>query len=383
MVRERVLPFVLAGLVGLAALAPLADASAQSWVAPEAERTISAPSRPAIAAWGLAFNPVSGEFAVGDYISNQVRRYSRDGQHLGEFSNPRGNTQGVASALGVDVRDGSVYLSVVGDGKTSRSVRKYNAAGEFLFDFNLSGSVTWLTVDKDGYVWAPRGFGGTAIAKWRVDNATRTATKVLEFGSGGSGPGQLKYLTGIAVDAAGNSYVADPGNGTGPRVRRRRPVALRPRRRTACSPGTSAAWSSTTPPQRLYVANSHAGTIEAFDLDGNHLNTFAGPGAGDGQFIDGARQLTLTPDGHVWAADYGSRRVLEFAPDGTYLSKFPGRPDARRRRRTDQPPRDRLGPGGRQRPDRRLLEPAHPAVRARRRAAARVRPARHLTRPRA
>jgi DNA-binding beta-propeller fold protein YncE len=77
---------------------------------------------------------------------------------------------------------------------------------------------------------------------------------------------------------------------------------------------------------RVYVANSQAGTIEVFDTSGAHLSTFASLGTGPGQFRDGARQLTLTPDGHLWGADYANRRVEEFTGDGAFVGAFPDPP---------------------------------------------------------
>ena len=295
------------------------------WEPPTIERIIGGPSRPGIAAWGLAYNPVSGELVVGDYVSNQVRRYSTDGDWLGDFTNPRGSVGGVGSALAVDPRDGAVYLAVTGDGKASRDVRKYDANSTFLYDFDLPGSITWLTVDDDGYLWAPEAFGGARIQKWSVSDDTRTATSVLSMGQGGTGPGQLGRLNGIDVDGAGNAYIVDAGNGTvhvfGPDGAWRFDMGDKD-----LFPGDMRGIAVDDGADRVYVANSQAGTIEVFDTEGGHLSTFASLGTGPGQFRDGARQLAITPDGHLWAADYASRRVQEFSAEGTFLLDFPRPP---------------------------------------------------------
>ena len=68
------------------------------------------PGRPGVAAWGLAYNNVSGETVVGDYVSSQVRRYSLSRVHLSDFVNPKGSTEGVASAVAVRPRNGATYL---------------------------------------------------------------------------------------------------------------------------------------------------------------------------------------------------------------------------------------------------------------------------------
>ncbi len=315
--------FASAALVAASLVSGLSAAgAAEPWSAPRIERIIGGPSRPGIAAWGLAFNPVSGEMIVGDYISNQVRRYTLDGSWLGDFSNPNGNVGGVGSALAVDPQDGSTYLAVTGDGKTSKDVRKYDANGTFLYDFDLPGSITWLTVDDQGYLWAPEAFGGTRIQKWRVSDSTKTATSVLSMGQAGSGPGQLGRLNGIDVDDAGNAYVVDAGNDTvhvfGPSGNWRFDMGD-----PGLFPGDIRGIVVDDAADRVYVANSQAGTIEVFDTAGAHLSTFGSLGTGPGQFRDGARQLTLTPGGHLWAADYADRRVEEFTGEGTFLGAFP------------------------------------------------------------
>jgi tripartite motif-containing protein 71 len=156
-------------------------------------------------------------------------------------------------------------------------------------------------------------------------DATRTATSVLSMGQAGSGPGQLGRLNGIDVDAAGNAYVVDAGNDTvhvfGPTGSWRFDVGDR-----ALFPGDLRGIAVDDGTDRVYVANSQAGTIEVFDTSGTHLTTFGSLGTGPGQFRDGARQLTLTPDGHLWAADYADRRVEEFAADGAFLGAFPDPP---------------------------------------------------------
>src|SRR5688572_26338464 len=88
-------------LAVLPAIAVAVPASAATWSPPNFHRMISAPSRPGIAAWGLAYNPVSNEFIVGDYVSNQIRRFSREGHYLGDFINPGDNTGSIVSAVAV------------------------------------------------------------------------------------------------------------------------------------------------------------------------------------------------------------------------------------------------------------------------------------------
>lgn len=307
----------------LAAGSPAASQTAGSWQPPHSERIISGSSRPGVGAWGVAYNPVSDEVVVSDYVSNQLRRYSRSGAHLGDFANPKGTTEGVPSAVAVDPSDGSVYLAITGTGRTSKNVRKYDRTGKFLYDFAVSRSATWLAVDLHGHLWVPEAFAsGGRILEYAVDDVTQTARTLRVIDNKGAGPGQTKLLTGVALDSAGFVYVADTGNGVVHRYRHDG-TWVKDFGSKALFKGDMRGVVVDNTARRLYVANSHVGTIEVFDLDGNHLSTISGPGEGVGQFVDGARQLTVTPDGDIWAADYGSRRVLRFAATGAYKSQFP------------------------------------------------------------
>lgn len=46
----------------------------------------------------------------------------------------------------------------------------------------------------------------------RIEKFTSTGTFLIKWGSRGSGDGQFLHPRGVAVDGAGNVYVADAGN---------------------------------------------------------------------------------------------------------------------------------------------------------------------------
>jgi DNA-binding beta-propeller fold protein YncE len=298
--------------------------AAAPWTRPHVERIVGGPSRPGVAAWGLAYNSFTDEMLVGDYVSNQVRRYSLTGEWIADLSNPTVSIAGVVSALAVDPRDGAIYVAALGEAG-SKDVRKYDADGNFLYNVDLPGNVAWLAVDEQGDVWVPGAFNGPRIHEYRLDDATQTATDLRAVGTVGTGPGQLNRLTGIDVDADGNVYVVDVGNHTvhvfGPDGAWRFDVGSK-----TLFPGDMRGVVVDDANQRLYVANSQVGTIEVFDLTGTHLSTIGSLGHGDGQFLDGPRQLTVTPDGHVWGADYAARRVEEFTAAGAFVRAFPDPP---------------------------------------------------------
>jgi DNA-binding beta-propeller fold protein YncE len=261
---------------------------------------------------------------VGDYVSNQVRRFSLIGRWIADLSNPTVSIAGVVSAVAVDPRDGAIYVAALGEAG-SKDVRKYDAGGHFLYNVDLPGNVSWLAVDDQGDVWVPGAFNGPRIHEYRFDDATQSATDLRTVGTVGTGPGQLNRLTGIDVDADGNVYVVDVGNHTvhvfGADGQWRFDVGS-----AALFPGDARGLVVDDAHDRLYVANSQVGTIEVFDLAGTHLSTIGALGHADGEFLDGPRQLTVTPDGHVWGADYAARRVEEFTAAGAFVQSFPDPP---------------------------------------------------------
>jgi DNA-binding beta-propeller fold protein YncE len=314
--RVGVVAITLATATGVAA--PPAEAA---WSPPSFSRMISAASRPGISAWGLVYNPVTDEFVVGDYVSNQIRRFSRTGRYLGDFTNPQDNTGSIVSAVAVDPRNGAVYAAATSL-TTQDDIRKYDGAGNFLYGFDVPGRVAWLTVDDQGYLWYPPAYGSHQLYKFAVNDATRTASQVLVTGTRGTGPGQAQFNNGVDAAANGDVYVADGIN----RTVHVYDTAGRWRfdlGDTSVFAGDLRGVVVDDRAGRVYVADAKGSEVEAFDLAGRHLFTTGGEGSGPGQFGSGPRQLTVTPDGHIWAADYSFFRVHEYGPDGTWLSQFP------------------------------------------------------------
>ncbi len=92
------------------------------------------------------------------------------------------------------------------------------------------------------------------------------------FGSNGSGDGQLKSPADVAVDSAGNIYVADRANNR----------------------------------------------IQKFDAKGQFVSKFGSPGSGSGQFVDPAA-IAIDGKGNIWVVDRGNFRVQKFNSNGQFL----------------------------------------------------------------
>ncbi len=297
-----------------------AGAIGATWVAPTFDRMISGPSKPGIAAWGLVYNPVTDEFVVGDYISNQIRRFDRDGRYLGDFTNPSDQTDSIISAVAVDPNTGAVYAAATSL-TSPMDIRKYDSSGNFLFGFDVPGRVAWLTVDDDGHVWFPQAYGSFTLYQFAVNDATQTATQLTLTGTKGNGVGQSQFHNGVDAAANGDIYIVDGvlqkvlvfGQTGAFKFEFTHPSISGDLRGIAVDDVNGL----------VYVSDARGADIEVFTLAGAHVRTIAEEGEELGQFASGARQLTTTPDGMVWGADYSAFRVQGFLPDGTFANSFP------------------------------------------------------------
>ncbi|MDE1764759.1 MAG: SBBP repeat-containing protein [Thaumarchaeota archaeon] len=127
-----------------------------------------------------------------------------------------------------------------------------------------------LALDGAGNIYVAD-YGGHSVLKF--DKNGRFLSK---FGTYGSQPGQLKDPTGIAVDSLGNIYVVDQGNSR----------------------------------------------IEKFDPSDNFLSQFGSPGGSQGQ-LDLSIGIVVDSSGNVYVGDLDNSRILKFDPSGGYLLQFP------------------------------------------------------------
>ena len=97
------------------------------------------------------------------------------------------------------------------------------------------------------------------------------------IGSLGSGRGQLQYPADVAVDSAGNIYVAD------------------------------------------FFGNK----VVEYGNDGSVVMEFGSEGKGAGQF-EGPAGIAVTPDGSIWVADQLNDRLEQFTATGTYVTTVTG-----------------------------------------------------------
>jgi len=162
---------------------------------------------------------------------------------------------------------------VVADVDNSR-IQRFTSEGQFVSKW---GGEIWLGVvdlatDASGNLYAACGDSN------EVQEYNRDGKLICRWGSSGSGDGQFRFASAIAVGPSGNVYVADTFN---------------------CR-------------------------VQKFTRDGEFITKWGTEGTGDGQF-SGPFFIAVDDSGNVWVGDQlgnGTHRMQEFDANAKFLTKW-------------------------------------------------------------
>ena len=164
----------------------------------------------------------------------------------------------------------------------------------------------------------------------------RELTARQVFGSEGAGPGQLQGPRGIKVGPEGFIYVADSGNH---RIQKFTPdgefvAAWGEQSSLDVESGTPRGflepWDVAVAPDAMYIADTWNHRIQKLDAEGNLVASWGlfgqyGPGDASGRSaFYGPRGIAVGPDGRVYVADTGNKRVQVFESDGSFVLQWGG-----------------------------------------------------------
>jgi hypothetical protein len=231
---------------------------------------------------GLAIDPTSGNLVVGDECAEALMIFTPAGQFVRAFGKDVGGT-------GVDVCTTSCSTGNSGSGAGEYHTPvevAIDSAGNVFFADQTNNRIAVLTL-TGGF---QRAFGDN-VGGPGMDTCTTSCVA----GTFGSAAGQLTSSSGVAVDGAGNVFVADTGN------------------------------------DRISVFTSGGTFLRAFggDVGGTGTNvctamcasgTISGGAAGqlNQPFEVGFNQIT----GEVLIPEYSGDRVSAYTPGGTFLRTF-------------------------------------------------------------
>jgi tripartite motif-containing protein 71 len=244
-----------------------------------------------------------GNIYVADYFNRRIEVFNNSGTFLRQVGNGD-----ISYPYGVAVDDGgNVYVA---DSDNNR-IQVFAVTGKLVRSIGsdqLSYPSSVMVVGKKVYV-----------TEWGDVKIFTTTGRLLQtIGSPGYGDGQFEDATGVAVDAAGNVYVADNQNF---------------RIQVFNSAGTllRIIGGFTNGPQSialdenglLYVVPYYAGRVEILTTGGEKVAEWRSGGSGDGEFL---RPLGMAVDqkGNVYVADNGNARIQVFNSKGEFVTKWGG-----------------------------------------------------------
>jgi DNA-binding beta-propeller fold protein YncE len=276
-------------------------------------------------------SPAGTYLYVADSLNDRIQKFDAQGQYIcgwtGDYDldGPTARPQ----ALAVDSQN-NLYVNAIG------RIEKYDQRGRFLGHWG-SGINAWdMALDSQGNLYM------TDVASSSVKKYDQVGNLIDEWGSLGSGDGQFDSLTGIAIDAQNNVYIADQwgslggGDGqfdslTGIAIDAQNNVYIADRNNDRIQKFTSNGdyidqWDADGEEADLWgfpasVAVDGAGNTYAtstriymFNDAGNLIDIFGEVGE-----ITGSGDIDVAADGTIYAIDANNVRINRFSAEGALL----------------------------------------------------------------
>jgi len=190
------------------------------------------------------------------------------------------------------------------------------------------------TGTADGQFLSPRGIavdsaGNVYVADQnpRVQKFDSSGTFLFKFGgSGSSNPGEFIAPSGVAVDSAGNIYVTDSDpDRTNHLVQKFNSsgtfLTSWGTQGTGNSQFFGAGGVTVDSSINVYVADPQNHRIQKFTSTGTFITKWGSNGAGDGQF-SGPQGVAVDALANVYVADTANNRIQKFDSTGTFITKW-------------------------------------------------------------
>ncbi len=269
---------------------------------------------------GLTVDP-TGRLFVSDTVDSRVELFAPETDaFVGALAAPGGYTSGFNRPAGIAVDPrGSIYITDPADGRISR----FWGDGTYLSELGGPADVGGAGLSEAGSVAVAAGSGDLYVADTdhnRILVYSPEGKLLARFGaaggdgSSGSGPGEFDHPAAVAVDGAGDIYVADTANN--------RVVELSPAGSVLAQWGSrgtgdgrfhSPTGIALDAAGNVYVVDSENNRVEVFDSSGHFLQKWGERGIGPGEFSF-PTAVAVDCDGDVYVADTNNNRVERFNP---------------------------------------------------------------------
>jgi YD repeat-containing protein len=163
--------------------------------------------------------------------------------------------------------------------------------------------------------------GGSTTAATSASEVVAGAapTSALQFGTEGSGNGQLKAPSGVALDAGGDMWVTDTANN---RIEEFSPTGAFMNAYGTVGNGNvqfKSPWGIAIDNSgNVYVSDQGNSRIEELSATGTFVRAFGSYGSVNGKLISPSG-LAIDGEGDLWVADYGNNRLQVFSPTGGFI----------------------------------------------------------------
>jgi alpha-tubulin suppressor-like RCC1 family protein/sugar lactone lactonase YvrE len=263
--------------------------------------------------WGVAVDS-KGNVWVSDTENNRVQEFSEAGAFIRQFGSKGSGNGQLSSPRGLAVdSNGNVWVVDAGNHR----IQEFSEEGTYIRQFGGLGtgqgqflSPAGIATDSKGHVWVTDGL--FLVGSDRIQEFSETGTFIRQFGSQGSGNGQLDQPQGVAIDSKGNVWVADTGNNRIEEFSEAgaflRLVGTRGSSYGQLLLPVGVAVDSTG---NVWVADTNNNRIQEFSETGEYLTQFGTKGSGEGQ-LSSPQGIALTTDGKEWVADTGNSRLGEW-----------------------------------------------------------------------
>lgn len=222
----------------------------------------------------------SGQIVAADRVNDRIQIVTTSGAFVAKFGTYGSGFSQFVRPEGIAVHpNGNIYVSDTGNDR----IQVFDSSGSFLFAFGSSGSgnrefnsPVQIAFNSENNLYI------VDRSNHRIQVTTDTGVFVEKYGSNGSGDGFFNNPRDIAIDTDGNIYVADWVNS---RVQKFSSSWGFLGKFTV--PGSARALSVCVGANGdVYATTEYTDLIYHWDSGGSVLETFGGPGTGDGQFYN-------------------------------------------------------------------------------------------------